>query len=210
MLEVPVPLTLIELEGHQDWRRAAELCGQAMHDNPNHLAVYPGPQARRERLQARLLRVAFETNRNRHGVCVVTAEREMVGVAVFTPSRSCRPRAREVVRLVPTLGTMGLPTARRLLRWLMAWSARDLPQPHLHVGPIAVHEEMRGQGIGSLMLQAITDRADDMGMPAYLETDRRTNVEIYRRHGFKVIGTAPVAGTTNWFMVRPLDQEPLA
>jgi ribosomal protein S18 acetylase RimI-like enzyme len=46
-------------------------------------------------------------------------------------------------------------------------------------------------GIGSRLLRAGLNRADEAGLPAYLETGTTRNVALYRRHGFEVIHEAP-------------------
>jgi hypothetical protein len=46
---------------------------------------------------------------------------------------------------------------------------------------------------------------DRAGHGNYLETDKRQNVEFYKRFGFETIGGAPVLDTRNWFMSRRQD-----
>lgn len=44
----------------------------------------------------------------------------------------------------------------------------------------------QGTGIGRLLMEAVTDRADAEGMPCYLESSRAApNIQIYERFGFE-------------------------
>ncbi|KAI5303952.1 hypothetical protein KEM55_000288, partial [Ascosphaera atra] len=53
---------------------------------------------------------------------------------------------------------------------------------------VAVLPGQQGKGIGKMLLKAVMDRADQEGFHCYLESTRYTpNVEIYKKHGFKVI-----------------------
>jgi ribosomal protein S18 acetylase RimI-like enzyme len=65
-----------------------------------------------------------------------------------------------------------------------------------------VHPRHQGQGIGSALIEAFCHRVDESDAPAYLETDKPTNVRLYRRFGFAVVGTQRVLGARNWFMLR--------
>lgn len=90
----------------------------------------------------------------------------------------------------------------RLLRWTGAWGARDPDKPHLHLGPLAVEPHLRGRGIGSQILDEHCRHLDERGLGGYLETDRRENVRLYERFGYRVVAETSVIGVPNWFMWR--------
>jgi hypothetical protein len=50
------------------------------------------------------------------------------------------------------------------------------------------------------------DVCDADGLPAYLETQKESNVPFYRRHGFEVVGTKqlPVGAPNIWLMWREI------
>jgi len=87
--------------------------------------------------------------------------------------------------------------------WLAEWSRRDLGEPHVHVGPVGVHPDLQGRGLGTRLMAAVCAELDASGLPGYLETDKAANVAFYERCGFEVVGSAPVIGVDNWFMRRP-------
>ncbi|KAL4804434.1 acyl-CoA N-acyltransferase [Aspergillus unguis] len=53
---------------------------------------------------------------------------------------------------------------------------------------IAVRSEMRGHGLGRRLVEAVTEKADDEGMPCYLESSKgMPNLAIYQKLGFEVV-----------------------
>jgi predicted N-acetyltransferase YhbS len=89
-----------------------------------------------------------------------------------------------------------------VVSWTSAWARRDLDEPHVHLGPVAVDVRLQGQGIGSLLMREHCWRLDGDRAVGYLETDKPNNVRFYERFGFEVVREEPVLGLPNWFMRR--------
>ncbi|RDW81248.1 uncharacterized protein DSM5745_04805 [Aspergillus mulundensis] len=54
---------------------------------------------------------------------------------------------------------------------------------------IAVRAEMRGLGLGRRLVEVVTERADEEGMPCYLESSKgMPNLAIYQKLGFQGVG----------------------
>ena len=70
------------------------------------------------------------------------------------------------------------------------------------MGPIAVHPELQGRGVGKALIGSFLKMVDEQRLPAYLETDVDRNVELYEKFGFKVIAQAQINGVNNRFMWR--------
>jgi GNAT superfamily N-acetyltransferase len=75
----------------------------------------------------------------------------------------------------------------------------DLPSPYYTVDWLAVRPQAQGQGIGSLLLRAVADRADDdeSVAGAYLNTSDPRTRAFYERHGYRLfrethVGPVPV------------------
>lgn len=52
---------------------------------------------------------------------------------------------------------------------------------------IAVRSEMRGKGVGRRLVEVVTERADEEGMPCYLESSKgMPNLRIYEKLGFEM------------------------
>lgn len=108
----------------------------------------------------------------------------------------------EKLRVAPSMirvTGLGLPSAFRMTN---VWARHDPCKPHWHVGPIGVHPDVQGRDIGTALLAAFLDMADEQGSPTYLEADVDRNVALYEKFGFKVIDQEDVAGVTNRFMWR--------
>jgi hypothetical protein len=58
------------------------------------------------------------------------------GTGVALP-RTCQPTAAQRLRFLSGTPALGLATAARMVRWLGAWVARDLGEPHVYLGPKA-------------------------------------------------------------------------
>jgi hypothetical protein len=120
----------------------------------------------------------------------------------------CQPGAIEKTRVSPAV-VIGnpIPTSLRILSWVGEWARRDPSEPHWHLGPLAVEPSLRGQGIGTAMLEAFCAVVDSTSANAYLETDKSENVRLYQRVGFTVMEFGEVLGVPNWFMFRVANTE---
>ncbi|MEM6753640.1 MAG: GNAT family N-acetyltransferase [Cyanobacteria bacterium P01_C01_bin.38] len=84
---------------------------------------------------------------------------------------------------------------------------QDMNQPHWYLLVLGVSSDYQSQGIGSLLIQPILERADKENLPCYLETSTEKAVRFYQRNGFEIIrtGEEPVRF---WTMKRePKDSE---
>jgi ribosomal protein S18 acetylase RimI-like enzyme len=75
--------------------------------------------------------------------------------------------------------------------------------PHWYLMTVGTRTERQGQGLGSQLVELGTDRADEAGVPCYLETGTDSNIAFYRKRGFEIIGQAECYGHTLTGMVRP-------
>ena len=92
------------------------------------------------------------------------------------------------MRLAPAiLRATGLSRAMRILA-LQSGIEQHHPKnrPYAYLWFLGVRPQAQGMGVGSRLLRSATRRLDTMGLGAYLETQTRRNVALYRRHGFEV------------------------
>jgi GNAT superfamily N-acetyltransferase len=92
----------------------------------------------------------------------------------------------EQLKLMPLFVRLcGFP---RLLRGSAMADAMEKHHPHenhFYLAFIAVAPRLQGFGLGGAMLEATVRRADDAGVPAYLENSNPRNTKLYERAGFK-------------------------
>jgi GNAT superfamily N-acetyltransferase len=134
-------------------------------------------------------------------ICVRRDDR-IVAATGIAPAGTCQPTPRQALGLAPTIIRLGPRRASRTGRWIRAWAERDLDEPHVHLGPLAVDAHLQGQGIGSVLLAEYCRRLDAAGEVGYLETDKAENVRFYAKQGFETIEEVDVLGVPSWFMRR--------
>ncbi|MGH7784124.1 MAG: GNAT family N-acetyltransferase, partial [Candidatus Binatia bacterium] len=78
--------------------------------------------------------------------------------------------------------------------------------PHVHLGPIGVSPATQGMGIGTALMDHYINHLTKEHTAGYLETDRRENMEFYKKFGFVVEREESLIGTPIWYMWR--DKEP--
>ena len=70
------------------------------------------------------------------------------------------------------------------LRYLRAVEAVHPKDEHWYLATLGVDPPHQGKGYGGRLLDAVLPRADEGGMPTYLETDKERNLAFYARHRF--------------------------
>ena len=81
---------------------------------------------------------------------------------------------------------------------------RAVPGMHWYLWGLGVEPSRQGQGIGGLLIKPVLARADNDGLPCYLETMNERNVPFYVKHGFKIVSDegVPRHGLRVWAMLR--------
>ncbi len=76
-------------------------------------------------------------------------------------------------------------------------------EPHWYLGLLATRPERRRTGVARGLLEPMLARADDEGLPVFLETGAKANLGFYARFGFEQIAEAAVpSGLTIWGLLR--------
>jgi ribosomal protein S18 acetylase RimI-like enzyme len=127
---------------------------------------------------------------------------EIVGVMRMVEWPDCQNSTPRGLEKLPVL-ILGRGAALRLIKFRSIWARHDPKKPHWHIDPLGVLPERQGQGIGSKLLTYFCNQVDINNAEAYLETDQERNVRLYNRFGFKEIEKEPIFNVTNWFLLRP-------
>ena len=196
-------MTGIEIErmSPADLDTACELIGLAFADNPNTLAVVRGDKHKAQRMMRAAVRAAKLGRKCSH-VLVAKEGGRIVGVLNAAQWPSCQLRTGEKIRTAPVMIRAAGIALTRSLKLMGVWAKHDPQKPHWHLGPIGVHPDFQGRGIGRGMLKAFMQTVDEQASAAYLETDVDANVALYQKFGFKVMAQAEVMGVNNRFMWR--------
>ena len=92
----------------------------------------------------------------------------------------------------------------------VAWGLRGLERrpppepPHFYLASLGVEPDQQGRGLGSRLIAPVLRICDSDGIPAYLESSKKSNIAFYARHGFRVSGELKLSsrGPTMWPMWR--------
>jgi len=180
---------------------ACAVLGLAFEDNPNTLPVVRGDRSKARRMMQAAVRAAKLGRKYSH-VLLAEDDGRVVGVLHAVEWPNCQLSLGEKLKTAPVMIRVvgwGLP---RSLKMMNVWAQHDPQERHWHVGPIGVHPELQGRGVGQALLGAFLKTVDEQRLPAYLETDVDRNVVLYEKFGFKVIAHAEINGVNNRFMWR--------
>jgi ribosomal protein S18 acetylase RimI-like enzyme len=162
----------------------ADMLVRAFADDPVANFMFAGDRRRRRGLhsffKSQMLR-QYLPHRN-----VYTTER-LDGVAIWGPPDRHRQGLRELFQLLPTAPFLVSSRMVKALRLLFEIDSLHPKEPHWYLATLGTEPECQGQGIGSTLLQSVLARADEDGVPAYLESSKQRNVPLYARFGFEVI-----------------------
>jgi ribosomal protein S18 acetylase RimI-like enzyme len=86
---------------------------------------------------------------------------------------------------------------------LATYAVHDLPEPHWHIGPVAIEPGFQGRGIGNALMRELVGAMDGDGCASWFETDTESNVRFYGALGWETVKTVEVMGVPLWFMRRP-------
>lgn len=77
-------------------------------------------------------------------------------------------------------------------------------QKYIYLMTLGVDPGFQGKGIGTKMLKALLEHADNEGLVIYLETATEQNIKFYEKYGFKIMKKVihPVINVPQWCMVR--------
>lgn len=127
------------------------------------------------------------------------------GAAIWAAPDHWKPTLREAVAIVPPsirLFRTQLPRAISALTRIEKLHPAE--PPHWYLAILATDPAHQGQGVGGALVRAVTERCDEQGLPAYLESSKERNVPFYARLGFAVVEEVhlPAGGPPIWRMWR--------
>jgi ribosomal protein S18 acetylase RimI-like enzyme len=192
----------------EELRDSADVAARALHDDP--LFAHLAPDVR---LRRRGMPLYFRANLGataRLGVTTVARRQgRVVGVASWvppgrwplSPGNQVRQAFGALRALV--LRPRSIPDALRILR---AIERVHTHEPHWYLSLLGVDPAQQGHGIGAALIEGGIARADDDGLPAYLETSNPKNLAWYRRFGFEIEQELRVGANRPaiWTMRRPV------
>jgi GNAT superfamily N-acetyltransferase len=134
---------------------------------------------------------------------------KVAGAAVWLPPgaypRGPRRDLMTYVRTMPTLVRSGRRIGRAVaLLGAVDKAHHEVAGPHYYLGILGTDPEFQRTGAGSAVLAPVLERCDTEGLPAYLETQKESNIAYYARHRFELAQKIEVTGCPPiWTLLRP-------
>ena len=209
-IEVPLARKAIEkaglyLVGKEDLDRLAEIAADAYRDYPLHNWLTKGKY---DNIASKLIMQISLKTMTEDAVIYADSE-EMNGFAVwlplgFTGSKTIPFLASGGLKLIlhSGLGIIG-----RLLtyeNYAMNLKKEFTEHYDWYLYNLSIKKDAQGRGLASKLLRPMLQFCDDEKMIAYLETNKETNVGLYRHYGFDLQKeeTIPGSSVTHYAMVR--------
>ncbi|OHB72274.1 MAG: hypothetical protein A2V70_10415 [Planctomycetes bacterium RBG_13_63_9] len=104
-----------------------------------------------------------------------------------------------------TLGRAAFRRFWRFLKLVEELKRQVAPPRYWYLFLLVVDPAFQRQGLGDTLIRPGLERADRDGLPCYLDTTKRENLEYYQRHGFELAGhkVLPQDEVNVWAMQRP-------
>ena len=99
------------------------------------------------------------------------------------PKRTMRDQLAEVIAALPGIGIGGARRGSRIEHLLQSHQPRE---PHWYLEVLSIDPAHQRQGHGTTLLEPVLTRCDADDVPAFLETNRESNLPYYRRFGFEL------------------------
>ena len=201
LLDSPSQAPTIRTVDPHEVDRLAHSLTKAFFDDPVFAWFWPYAHRRYDRIHRFFRTLALEGSTLPHGHVYTTDT--VGGGALWLPPGESETSTMETIRMLPELYRV---TGRSFVRAVRGLSLMDATHPHedhWYLWFVGVAPKWRGRGLGTALMRPILDRADDEGMPAYLEATSPLNRRLYERHGFEVTGEIQLPkGPPMWPMWR--------
>ena len=147
-----------------DLPSAVGIVARGMRDNPLHIAAFGADTEPRGQRLFRMFTVALPLILSKGVVLGAFDGDTLVGIAGMIAPGQCQPSLAEKLAVMPRLvPAVGGGAFARIGKWTSIWARHDLPQPHWHLGPVAVDAHLQGTGIGTLLMTEYCARVDQIG-----------------------------------------------
>jgi GNAT superfamily N-acetyltransferase len=190
----------------EDRSRAVVALARAFQDDPVFAFLVPDSISQARAALTFMTAPVIDAERY-HEVWTASVGDQVVGAAVWLPPgtypRGPRRETLSVLREIRSVHRLG----SRLAASLRLYGEIDrvhklMTVPHWYLVLLACDPAWQRQGHGSALLAPVLQRADEEGVPAYLETQKEENLPWYRRHGFEVVQEISARGCPRMWAMR--------
>jgi ribosomal protein S18 acetylase RimI-like enzyme len=192
---------------HEDIDACARVLAAAFQDDPGTVNFEPDDDRRRRVLPLFFRTFVAAALADRGDLIVVGDPVEGLASWFGPDQHGPSPAAMDANGFGDVLTAAGPESADRLVA-MVGEIERQHEQlirgPHLRLEFFGVLPGRQGSGLGTALIEDGHRRADELALPAYLETFTDPNVNFYRRRGYEVVGEFTIAnGSLGRGMIRP-------
>ncbi len=186
---------------------AGEVLARAFFNDPLCVYTQPDPEARMSQFSWLFTQLVREGVRQ-GSVYTNTRIDRPDGIAVWMPPQASEPTAE--VAVGSEMDQMGHHFTEAYRRFTEAYRHFEhihhqwMAGPHWYLALLGVSPRCQGRGLGGALITPVLQRADQEGLPCYLETFVSANVPFYEHRGFQVVeaGVEPQSQVAFWAMKR--------
>lgn len=115
---------------------------------------------------------------------VFTSE-DATGAAIWQAPDKWKVPPTELVRALPAMVRTFRHRVPAMVGALNTIEKVHPKEPHYYLEVLGTRIDTQSKGVGSAVINAVLERCDEEGVPAYLESSNPRNVPFYARHGFE-------------------------
>jgi GNAT superfamily N-acetyltransferase len=187
---------------------AGGVLARAFSNDPLCVYTQPDPEARMSQFTWFFTQLVRQ-GAGQAGVYTNTLIDQPDGVAVWVPPQTGEPTAdvavgSEMDQIEQRFGPLAYRRFTEAYRHFEDIHHQCMAGPHWYLALLGVCPRSQRQGIGRALLTPVLERADQEGLPCYLETFVADNVPFYEHRGFRVVdaGVEPQSQVFFWAMKR--------
>jgi GNAT superfamily N-acetyltransferase len=108
------------------------------------------------------------------------------GAAIWQPVGKWKVPPTELLRGLPAMLRAFRMRTPAMMSALTAIEKVHPTEEHYYLEVLGTRKDRQSKGTGSAVINAVLERCDEEGLPAYLESSNPRNIPFYARHGFEV------------------------
>ncbi|MBY8999550.1 MAG: hypothetical protein KGD64_01420 [Candidatus Heimdallarchaeota archaeon] len=176
---------------------AAELFSKVFFEDSIAMWMFPEEETRKQNLYH------YHRFRINYGLLygeVYATSPHLEGLAVWVYSENIEMTNWKIIRagglnLFRNVGKDAIIRMLKIGNFVSALHKKYATFPHLFLSPVGVNPELHGRGNASKLLRPIFNRLDQEHLHCYLETQDKSNVDIYLHYGFEVLNKSIIPST---------------
>jgi ribosomal protein S18 acetylase RimI-like enzyme len=139
--------------------------------------------------------------------------KNLEGISIWVPPRKLKIKISGVLKsrlyMIPVrLGREAFGRLNVIMEQSKKYHIKYAPGPHYYLMVLAVDPDHQSKGFGSALMRPVLQKADEEGLPCYLEASNERVIPLYQRHGFKVMEEIKIPdGPSLWAMRRETKQK---